>query len=78
MGTAGPLALARDILWNDSNTPFFVLNRRAHAGGSGSSSLWAAACGLLLRVASEARRGSGGSGRPCRLPRAATLCASTP
>ncbi|KAL4447628.1 hypothetical protein ABPG75_004847 [Micractinium tetrahymenae] len=26
MGTAGPLALARDILYNDSNTPFFVLN----------------------------------------------------
>jgi len=27
MGTAGPLALARDILYNDTNTPFFVLNR---------------------------------------------------
>ncbi|KAI7837580.1 hypothetical protein COHA_008593 [Chlorella ohadii] len=26
MGTAGPLALARDILYNDTNTPFFVLN----------------------------------------------------
>lgn len=29
MGTAGPLALARDILYNDTNTPFFVLNRQA-------------------------------------------------
>jgi hypothetical protein len=27
MGTAGPLALAREILWNDQNIPFFVLNR---------------------------------------------------
>ncbi|KAL4428697.1 hypothetical protein ABPG77_009803 [Micractinium sp. CCAP 211/92] len=26
MGTAGPLALARDILYNETNTPFFVLN----------------------------------------------------
>jgi mannose-1-phosphate guanylyltransferase len=26
MGTAGPLALAREILNNDTNTPFFVLN----------------------------------------------------
>lgn len=32
MGTAGPLALARDILWNDQNIPFFVLNR--WVGGS--------------------------------------------
>jgi len=31
MGTAGPLALARDILYNDTNTPFFVLNRWAGA-----------------------------------------------
>ena len=27
MGTAGPLALARDILDDGSNDPFFVLNR---------------------------------------------------
>ena len=37
MGTAGPLALARHILWNDQNIPFFVLNRwvqgRCRRGG---------------------------------------------
>jgi mannose-1-phosphate guanylyltransferase len=27
MGTAGPLALARDLLDDGSGTPFFVLNR---------------------------------------------------
>lgn len=27
MGTAGPLALARDILYEGDNHPFFVLNR---------------------------------------------------
>lgn len=27
MGTAGPLALARDVLHNDEGVPFFVLNR---------------------------------------------------
>jgi hypothetical protein len=33
MGTAGPLALARDILDDGSGKPFFVLNRwvRPHA-----------------------------------------------
>ena len=29
MGTAGPLALARDILDDGSGDPFFVLNRCA-------------------------------------------------
>lgn len=36
MGTAGPLALARDILYNESNTPFFVLNRWASCPPSGA------------------------------------------
>lgn len=30
MGTAGPLALARDLLDDGQGTPFFVLNRWAH------------------------------------------------
>ena len=30
MGTAGPLALARDILDDGSGDPFFVLNRCVH------------------------------------------------
>lgn len=53
MGTAGPLALARDILWNDSNTPFFVLNRwaaRAARGGS-RCCCWCAACAGAWREA---------------------------
>lgn len=33
MGTAGPLALARDILHNDEGVPFFVLNRCPPAAG---------------------------------------------
>lgn len=41
MGTAGPLALARDILYNDSNTPFFVLNRWGPAGWLVSLAGWA-------------------------------------
>lgn len=32
MGTAGPLALARDILDDGSGSPFFVLNRWRGAG----------------------------------------------
>ncbi len=39
MGTAGPLALARDILYNETNTPFFVLNRWGGAG-SGAGAGW--------------------------------------
>lgn len=27
LGTAGPLALAKDLLYNENNEPFFVLNR---------------------------------------------------
>lgn len=39
MGTAGPLALAREILDNDSNTPFFVLNRWVAVGLGGRCAL---------------------------------------
>ena len=47
MGTAGPLALAREILDDGSGEPFFVLNR--HARGCG---LWGGG----------ARHGGGGGG----------------
>ena len=51
MGTAGPLSLAREILHNDTNTPFFVLNRCT--AGSGWFVAWAvpAAVGGLVGVA---------------------------
>ena len=42
MGTAGPLALAREILDDGSGAPFFVLNRLA-----GGSSVEADACSKL-------------------------------
>ena len=48
MGTAGPLALARDILWNDQNIPFFVLNR--WVGGGWSRGLKTGGSGALLVV----------------------------
>lgn len=41
MGTAGPLALARDVLYNQEGVPFFVLNRcaavRTTLGGRGKA-----------------------------------------
>ena len=48
MGTAGPLALARHILWNDQNIPFFVLNRwvqgRCRRGGGPLARCWSCRC----------------------------------
>ncbi len=56
MGTAGPLALARDILDDGSGSPFFVLNRCAHAAALLPRGSNDAAAGQARHVRQHRRR----------------------
>lgn len=77
MGTAGPLALAREILDDGSGSPFFVLNRCVPQAATSSSSHKQQLVAVLLL-----RRGLGGrvdlAHGSCWVARAASLGSHQP